>query len=172
MRLHPRINFEQYRDSCQALVEVKPQKAPKRSWQEYVILSIVCLVIGISPKIPPLRVPVFTAVGVLILYALFATQRAKGIRERYLRAIFIEEQQRLSNQTLTIDESGISCDEGNGRVTSHYTWNAFIECIDTPDAYLFLPSSNSFVRVPEESLSQSEIELLLQWSGATPKCER
>lgn len=84
----------------------------------------------------------------------------------------MEEQERLNNQILTIDESGICCDEGNGRVISHYTWSAFIKCIDMPDAYVFLPSPNSFVRVPKASLSQAEIELLLQWSGAIPNRER
>ncbi|MGO4518356.1 YcxB family protein [Terriglobus sp. 2YAB30_2] len=172
IRFRPTISFEQYRDTLQAVVAMKPKRVPKRSWPEYVILGVVCLAVGLSPQVPPIRVPTYTMVVVYVLYALFSGLLAKRTREKCLRAIFMEEEAGLNDQVLTIDESGIFSDRGNGQVTAHFAWSAFIKCIDMSDAYVFLPSPNGFVRVPKEPLSQAEVELLLRWSGATPNCER
>jgi hypothetical protein len=86
--------------------------------------------------------------------------------------MFSEEQELLNNQTLTVDESGIACDGCNGQATSHHTWKAFIKRIDMPDAYVFLPSPNSFIRVPKEMLPVSDLELVWRWSAMVPTAEQ
>ena len=169
MRFQPTITFEQYRDTCQAVAAAKTKELAKRSWKGYVSLGLICLAVGLSPQIPAARVPMSILFGVLILCWIFSKPLAKRSQEKCLRAIFSEEQGALNDQVLTIDESGISCDVGNGQVTSHHTWKAFNKRIDMSDAYVFLPSPNSFVRVPKEPLSLSEVELVLQWSSSIPK---
>ncbi len=77
----------------------------------------------------------------------------------------------LNDQVLTIDESGISCDRGNGQAVSDHTWNAFVKSIDMPDAYVFLPSPNTFIRVPKETLPLSELELVWHWSSMVPTAD-
>ncbi|HKN22661.1 MAG TPA: hypothetical protein VJX73_14655 [Terracidiphilus sp.] len=170
MHFRPTITFEQYRNTCQAVVASKDKRVQHRSWKEYVVLGIACLVLGLAPQVPVARVPVFTLYAVGILCWIFSKPLAKRSQEKCLRAVYSEEQEMLNAQVLTISESGISCDRVNGQVTSHYTWQAFIKRIDMPDAFVFLPSPNSFVRVPKEMLSSSECELIWQWSSTVPNC--
>jgi hypothetical protein len=85
-----------------------------------------------------------------------------------LKRFYSDEQVKLNDQVLTIDESGISCDQGNGQITSKHTWQAFIKRIEMPDAFIFLPSPNSFVRVSKESLTPSDHQLIWEWSSTVP----
>ena len=168
MRFHPTITFEQYRDTCLAVTAAKAKQVQQRSWKEYVVLGIVCLVFGLAPQVPVARVPVFTIYAVMILCWIFSKPISKWSRERCLRAIYSEEQERLNQQVFTIDESGISCDQVNGQATSHHTWQAFVKRIDMPDAFVFLPSPNGFFRVPKALLTSSDRELIWQWSSTVP----
>lgn len=168
MRFHPTITFEQYRDACQAIAAVKTKRVQHCSWKEYVVLGIFCLVLGLAPQVPVARVPVYTIYAVMILCWIFSKPITKWSRERCLRVVYSEEQERLNQQVLTIDESGISCDQVNGQATSHHAWQAFVKRIDMPDAFVFLPSPNSFFRVPKELLTSSDCELIWQWSATVP----
>jgi hypothetical protein len=168
MRFHPTITFEQYRNTYQAVAAAKTKRVQHRSWKEYVVLGIVCFVLGLAPRVPVARVPAFTIYAVMILCWIFSKPIAKRSQESCLRAIYSEEQERLNQQVFSIDESGISCDEVNGQATSHHTWQAFIKRIDMPDAFVFLPSPNSFFRVPKDMLSSFERELVWQWSSTVP----
>jgi hypothetical protein len=118
--------------------------------------------------VPVARIPAFTIYAVMILCWIFSKPLAKRSQERCLKAIYAEEQETLNSLVLTIDESGISCDQVNGQATSHQTWQAFIKRIDMPDAFLFLLSPNSFIRVPKEILPSSDRELIWQWSSTVP----
>lgn len=82
--------------------------------------------------------------------------------------MYSEEQRTLNSHVFAIDEEGISCDNVDGQSTSRYTWLAFMRRIDTPDAFIFLLSPNSFVRVPKEMLSLSDREFVWQWSSKVP----
>jgi hypothetical protein len=168
MRFHPSITFEQYRNTCLAVKAAKAKRVQQRSWKGYVVLGIVCLVLGLARQVPVARVPAFTLYAAMILCWIFSKPLAKWSQDRCLRAIYSEEQGTLNEQVFTIDESGVSCDQINGQATSHKTWQAFIKRIDMPDAFVFLPSPNSFVRVPKEMLAPSDLELIWQWSSTVP----
>jgi hypothetical protein len=168
MRFQPTITFEQFRDTCQAVTAAKPKRVPHRSWKEYLLLAIVCLVLGVTPQVPVARVPAFTILAVMIVLWIVSKPLAKRSQERCLRDIYAEEQSRLNGQVLTIDESGIACDQVNGNATSHQKWQSFIKRIDMPDAFVFLSSPNHFVHVPKEMLSSSDRESIWQWSSMIP----
>jgi hypothetical protein len=171
MRFHPTITFEQYRATCLAIAAAKPKRVRKQSWKGYAGLVVVCLALGLSPQIPAARVPALTILAILALCWILSKPLARRSQDNYFRAIFFEEQEVLNDQVLTVDESGISCDTGNGKATSHHAWNAFVKRIDMPDAYIFLPSPNSFIRVPKEMLPLSALELVRQWSSAVPTAD-
>jgi len=165
MRLSPTITFEQYRDTCKAVAAAKPKVVRKRSWELFVSVALVSLAMGISLQLPAARVPALTIFIGLILCWILLKPIARRSQDKCYRTIFSEEQETLNDQILTIDESGISCERAGGKVTSHHNWNAFIKRIDMPDAYVFLPSPNSFIRVPKEMLSTAQLELVWQWSS-------
>lgn len=169
MRFQPTLTFKQYRDTCQAVATAKTRGSQGRSWKGYVSLGIACLALGLSLQVPAAREPAFTLFAVLFFCWFFLKLLAKKSKEKCFRRIFLEEQEALNNQVLTIDELGITCVVGHGQITSHHSWEAFTKCIDMFDAYVFLPSPNTFVRVPKEPLSLSEMELILRWSSAIPK---
>lgn len=168
MHFHPTITFEQYRATCLAIAAAKPKGVRKRSWKEYVSLGLACLALGLSPQIPAARIPALTVFAVFTLCWILSKPLARRSQDNCFRAVFSEEQEVLNDQILTVEESGISCDRGNGKVTSHYAWSAFMKRIDLPDAYVFLPSPNSFIRVPKEMLPPSDLELVRQWSSGIP----
>jgi hypothetical protein len=168
MRFHPTITFEQYRDTCQAVAAAKSKVTDKGSWKGYVSMCLVCLALAFAPQLPSARVPALISFAILIFFWIFSKPLARRSRENCLKAIFAEEQEMLNNQVLTVDESGIACDIGRGKAGSHHSWSAFAKRLDLPDAYLFLPTPNSFVRVPKEPLSSSELELIWQWSAKVP----
>lgn len=171
MRFHPTITFEQYRNTCQAVAAAKPKGVRKRSWKGYVGLGVACLALGLSLQIPAARVPALTVFAILTLCWILSKPLTRRSQESCFRAIFSEEQEVLNDQVLTIDESGISCDRGNGQAVSDHTWNAFVKSIDMPDAYVFLPSPNTFIRVPKETLPLSELELVWHWSSMVPTAD-
>jgi hypothetical protein len=168
MRLQPTISFEQYRDTCGAVAAAKPKAVRKRSWKGYVGLGIACLALGLSPQIPAARIPALELLVFVALYSILSKPLARRSQDKCFRTIFHEEQELLNNQVLTIDESGITCDIGNGQATTHHTWKAFKKRIDLPDAYIFLPSPNSFIRVPKELVPLSDLELVWRWSSTVP----
>ncbi|MGC1969250.1 MAG: YcxB family protein [Candidatus Acidiferrales bacterium] len=167
-RLQPTITFEQYRATYQLVAAAKPKMTEKRSWQECTVLAVACLVLGLAPHFPAARTPAFTLYAVLILCWVFCKPLARRSREKQLKRFYADEQARLNDQVLTIDESGISCDQGNGQATSHLTWQAFTRLIDVADAFVFLPSPNTFARVPKETLTPSDQELIRTWSSTVP----
>jgi len=168
MELRPQISFEQYEAVIGILSASKLKAVQGNSWLNYFSLIVTCLVVGLTPQLFPLRIPAM-AIGVfLILVWLLCKPLAKRSRRKQLRLIYDEEQAKLNDQVLTLDASGISCDQSNGELTSHYAWDAFSTRIDMHDALLFLPSPNSFVRVPTAALTISDRELILEWSSHIP----
>lgn len=165
MRLHPTMTFEQYKATYLALMAEKTKVKQNQSWKGYVSIALACLAIGLAPQLPAARTPVFSIFAVFILYSVACKPLARRAQEKCLKAIYDEEQAKLNDQVLTIDESGVSCDQSKGLATSHQTWPAFIKRIDTPDAFVFLPSPNTFLRIPKEHLTLADQQLILEWSS-------
>ena len=168
MRIHPTITFEQYRDTCRIVIAAKAKRPQRYTWKGYLALAVACLVLGIAPQIPAARQPALTIYVLLILCWIFWKPLAKWSQERCLRRIYSEEQEKLNGQILTIDEGGISCEFTDGLTTSHHRWQGFKKRIDLPDSFLFLPTPNSFVRVPKDALELPERELIWEWSSMVP----
>jgi hypothetical protein len=168
MRLEPKITFEQYKATLVAVRSAKPKKSHMRSGRYYIILAIVCLAIGIAAQSPVTRIPIFTVVFALFFLSILAKPLTRRSREKCLKRLYQEEQAGLKDQVFTIDESGISCNWGNGKTVTHMTWQAFTSSIDMPDATIFLLSPNRFVRVPKESLTPSDQDQIRKWSAAIP----
>jgi hypothetical protein len=168
MRLQPTITFEEYKATYRVITAAKPKLNQKRSWTEYVVLAIVCLVLGLAPQFHATRIPAFTLYAALFLCWVFSKPLVRRSQERQLKRFYSDEQAKLNDQVLTIDESGVSCDQGNGQIISKHTWQAFIKRIEMSDAFIFLPSPNSFVRVPKEVLTPSDHQLIWEWSSTVP----
>ena len=168
MRFRPTITFEQYRATCKAVAAAKSKAAGNRSWFGSVGLGVVCLALGLSLQIPAARIPALTALAVLALCSILSKPFAKRSQDRCFRTIFSEVQEALNDQGLLIEETGITCDRGNGLAVSHSAWKAFIKRIEMPDAYVFLPTPNSFIRVPKQKLALPEQELVMKWSSTIP----
>jgi hypothetical protein len=169
MRIQPRITFEQYLATHRAVLAVKSSPVQKRSWRYYLALAVGCLALGIAAQSPLTRVPaLFLFVG-MILYAVIITALSRRSRNQCMRRIYTEEQPALNDQVLTIEESGITSDRGNGQISLHCRWDAFIYSIELPDAMIFLPTPNTFVRIPRADLSPSDDQRIREWSSGIPR---
>ena len=168
MRLEPKITFEQYKATLAAVRSAKPRKSHMRSGRYYLILAIVCLTIGIAAQSPVTRVPIYTILFTLFFLSLLAKPLTRRSWEKHVKRNYEEQQARLNDQVLTIDESGIASNCANGKVVTHMTWQAFVSSIDMPDAIVFLLSPNAFVRVPKETLTPSDQDQLRKWSSGIP----
>lgn len=169
MQIRTTITCEQYIASLKALLAAKPKRRRRYAWWHYVILASICLAFGLGVGSGVTRAPALTAYGVLVLIWAICKPLAERARDDYFRRYYVEEQASLNDQIFTIDESGIACDESNGKLTSHYKWGAFVSCIDTSDASLFLLSPNRFVRIPKDALTQSDGEQIQEWSSRIPR---
>jgi hypothetical protein len=169
MRIQPTITFGEYFATHRAILAAKPRSAKSDSWRYYLALAIVCLAIGIAAQFPPTRIPTLTLLAAMILFRAVGPVLGKRSREKCMRRFYAEEEPTLNDQVLTIDESGISYVRGNGQVTSHHSWSAFIYCIQMPDALIFLPTPNSFVRVPAKVLTPTDDQKIREWSSAVPR---
>ena len=169
VQIKTNITLEQYIAALNAVIAAKPKARRTYLWWHYVILALICLAFGLGIQSDVTRVPALTAYGVMVLIWAVCKPLARRSRNEYFRRSYADEQAALNDQVLTIDESGIGCDEGNGKLTSHYTWGAFVSCIGMPDAFLFLPSPNRFVRIPKGALSESDRERIEQWSSRIPR---
>jgi hypothetical protein len=168
MQIRPRITFEEYLATYQAMRAVKP-KSNRRSWRYYTFLLISCLVFGVAVESPPTRIPALSAFGGMLLLVVIRLATVRHSQAKCMRGVFAEEEFALNDNVLTIDDSGISCTRGNGLVGSHYRWAALIYFIEMPDALLFMPTPNSFVRVPKQDLSASDDQKIREWSAVIPR---
>lgn len=167
MQLRPTISFEQFKATRAAVLAAKPRH--KRSGRELVVLVVFCLAFGLAVQYPPWRSSALSLLGLGVLCWILQKPLAELSQGSCLKRFYAEEQSRLNDQILTVDESGISCNRGNGETVSFHAWKAFIHSIDMPDAFVFLPSPNTFVRVPKETLTSSECDLIREWSSVVPR---
>jgi hypothetical protein len=96
-----------------------------------------------------------------VLY-FWSKSRAKSCLKQHFEA----QQTQLNGQQMDIDEAGISGNWQDGGAAYQFKWSAFRSFIDLPDAFLFLPNSVSFVRIPKEKLSSDEQLKIKQWAEA------
>ena len=78
---------------------------------------------------------------------------------------YTAQEKQLQGQLMDVDESGIIGQWADGNASYQYKWSAFERFIDLPDAFLFLPNSVSFVRIPKVSLSVEDQQDIKRWSG-------
>jgi len=169
MRLHPTITLEQYTATCKAVLSIKPKPAYQYSWQQVAIGAVIGCGLVVGFEFRPARVAAVTVWVVVVLYAAACKPLIRRAQDKHYRRTYAEEQARLNDQVFTIDESGISCDQSNGKETSKYNWQAFATRVDLPDASIFLLSPNCFVRIPTDTLNPTDRELIEKWSASIPR---
>ena len=172
MRLQPTITFEQYKATHEAISAATPKARQSYTWRGYMSLILVCLTLGLAPQFKVARVPAFTIDACLVVCWILCKPLDKSARNRRLRRVFAAKRAKLNDQVLTLDESGISYDQSNGLMICHYSWRAFACWIDMPDAFLFLPSTRSFVRVPKEGLTEEDQAQIREWSSSVPRAAK
>jgi hypothetical protein len=81
-----------------------------------------------------------------------------------LKQAYKAQEKQLNGQQMEISESGISGQWADGSASYQYKWSAFERFMDLPDAFLFLPNSVSFVRIPKDSLTPDEQQTIHGWA--------
>lgn len=165
MKVTAYISYEQYRDAYAAL---KPAVKKQRSTLQIAALVISTFAVAMLVFIPPTR-NIFgwtlAAYGPLA-YGLQIWSKAKY--DRCLRQLFDRNKNYMNGQKMKIDEYGISGSGADDVFSYSYAWSAFQLCIEMPDGYLFLPTPDTFVRIPSESLTVEQRREILVWSGSVP----
>jgi hypothetical protein len=169
MVIHPHISLNQYKATYRAVIAAKPKVAKSRSWRYYVVLAGISLGFGVAVQFKPAQAPVLAICAAALIFSLLCKPLVRQSQEKQLERFYTEEQDTLSNQVITIDESGIFCSSEDERSRSHYDWRAFVYYIDMPDAFVFLPSPNTFVRIPKDLLTPSDDQAIRDWSRALPR---
>jgi hypothetical protein len=172
VQIKPTITFDQYIATIKAVTSAKPKAVRTYPWWHYAILALICIVFGLGPGFSATRVPALTVCVVMVLYWVASKPLTSWSQNQHYRRVYAQEQALLNDQVLTIDESGIVCDLSKGKGTIRYTWQLFVSCIDLADAYLFLQTPNSFVRVPKETLTQTDKENIEVWSASIRRIAR
>jgi hypothetical protein len=70
---------------------------------------------------------------------------------------------------MTIGPSGLDYERRDGTANTQYRWDAFETWIEKPDAFLLMPSLQSFVRIPKDKLTEAEQAEIRTWIAATVK---
>jgi hypothetical protein len=166
MRVEPKVTFEQFRETYIAVLALKKKTSYGTRW--WCVWIGIGLVMGLVPRMLFGRVAENTILCMLVFYWVIAKLLTSPLRDRRMRAYYIEEAANLNSQIFEIEESGLACAQADSRATSHYSWRAFIKRLDLPDAFVFLLSPNTFIRVPKETLSGSDRELIWSWSSHLP----
>jgi len=61
-------------------------------------------------------------------------------------------------QTMELDEQGVTLDDKQSR--NEFTWEAFLQLIETRNLFLLFPSKLTFIMIPKRAVPPSELELL------------
>ena len=161
------ISFEQYQDALKAIRKPSEQSPVKTPWYRYLFLAILCLSIGIAIQTLPLRE---SLVDLVILALVLATLwgYCKINVKTCLKKVYEAQEKQLNGQQMEILEAGISGQTADSNISYHYNWSAFERTIELPDALLFLPNSQTFVRVPKASLNSDEVQEMMRWAASKP----
>ena len=130
----------------------------KTRWLNIAFIVIVSLTLTIAIQTSSTEVVGFFLVLALflVLLSVWSKRRAKYC----LKQTFEVQRKQLNGQVMDIDDSGISGQWENGNAAYQYKWSAFEGFLDLPNEFLFLPNSVSFVRIPKDSLSLDEQQMI------------
>jgi YcxB-like protein len=95
----------------------------------------------------------------LVVFYVWSKFRAQAC----LKQTYEVQKKQLNGQQMNIDATGITGQWEDGNASYQFKWSAFESLIDLPDAFLFLPNSASFVRIPKESLSSDDQLEIKRW---------
>lgn len=165
MRIESQITFEQYRAALEAMKTPADRRFGTPKWLSVVFIVIFSFSLVILLKLPSTSDDTVTGFIILAVVLFSIHAWCKYRVKSYLRRTYNAQEKQLNGQQMEISEAGISGEWANGDLTYDYKWSAFERCIDLPDAFLFLPNSVSFVRIPKDSLSAEEQQHIRQWGS-------
>jgi len=155
------ISFEQFKTAILAMRKKYQPQSKKTRWLNIVFIVVVSFTLAIAMQKSSAEVIGFSFVLILFLVVLGIWSKRRA--EYCLKQTYEVQKKQLNGQVMDIDESGIGGRWENGNASYQYKWSAFENFLDLPDAFLFLPNSVSFVRVPKESLSSEEQQDIKRW---------
>jgi hypothetical protein len=80
------------------------------------------------------------------------------------RARKLYEQQATNLQgTMTLTPAGLRYERKNGTASTDYTWNGFENWIERPEMFLVFPNNLSFIRIPKDTMTSTEIDDVRGW---------
>ena len=135
------------------------RQANKTRWMGILFLIVLCLVPAIALGTPATRdfaLGFYFPLAVLYFWSKFRTKSC-------LKQVYEAQKKQLNGQRMDVDETGISGQWNDGNASYQFKWSAFESSLDLPDAFLFLPNSASFVRIPKESLNGDEQREIKRW---------
>jgi hypothetical protein len=166
LHVEPSITFEQYSAALEAMRKPSDKRFGRSQWLKVAVIIILSFSIFITLIPDTQRSPLIVLISVILLYILLSLWMRFRTKSCLKQAYMAQEKQ-LQGQRMDVDESGIIGQWADGNASYQYKWSAFERFIDLPDAFLFLPNSVSFVRIPKASLSVEEQQDIKRWSGAT-----
>ena len=81
---------------------------------------------------------------------------------RKIRKLYQEQASKLSGRMI-LQSTGLDYQRSDGSANAHYAWAAFDLWTDQPDAFLLMPGSTSFVRIPKDHLSLQDQNEVRGW---------
>jgi hypothetical protein len=159
------ISFEQYKASLEALRKPAERRYGKTAWLRIFFITFFSFSLVIAIKTPSTQQS--SLLGFILLVMLFSALWlwAKFRTQSCLKQAYNAQEKQLNGQHMDINESGIVGQWADGTASYQYKWSAFERFIDLPDALLFLPNSVSFVRIPKDSLSSEDQQVIKRWGA-------
>jgi YcxB-like protein len=168
------ISFEQYETALAAMRKPAERKFGKTQWLRAFFITVFSFSLVIAIKTPSTQESALAGFILLVLLFSVLWLWAKLRTRSCLKQAYEAQEKQLNGQQMEISESGIVGQWADGRVSYQYKWSAFERFIDLPDAFLFLPNSASFVRIPKEFLSSEDQRDIRRWgkTGVAPSTTR
>jgi len=166
MHLKPAITFEQYvsdmRDVRSRRAKRKPNQFRAVAWGMVIGLALVGLY-----DIPATRVSSYVLGAGFLLLAAAWNPYVRRRQKSLLRGVYDDQQAILNGNEMDVDESGISGSWVKGHARYEFGWTAFSDCIDRPDAFLFLYSPCCWIRVQKDGLLSADQLQIIAWYNAS-----
>jgi hypothetical protein len=167
LHVEPSITLEQYRAALEAIRKPSDKRFGRSQWLRVAVIITLSFSIFIAVKTPDTQ-----RSSLVVLISLATLYLALSLLTRFktkscLKQAYTAQEKQLQGQRMDVTESGIIGQWADGNASYQYKWTAFERFIELPDAFLFLPNSVSFVRIPKTSLSVEEQQDIKRWSGAS-----
>ena len=162
MRIVATISFEQFNESILAMRKKYQRQNKRRRWSNVVFVVVASLTFAIVIQKSSAE---FVGLSMVLLLLLIVLGVWSKWRAGYcLKQAYEVQKKQLNGQVMDIEDSGISGRWENGDASYQYKWSAFEDFLDLPNAFLLLPNSASFVRIPKASLSPEEQQTIRRWA--------